>query len=253
MQDFLDDLDRRLADLAEPAREPHRGRRRAGLLGGVTAVLAAAAAAFTMTGTSIADLPILDTETRDAASLATTARSAAEAGVDFSQAHVFRTPAGPGYALVNEATQTMCLVIPDPLAPGSVGQACDSPISKVERRGMFAEVVGDRDTDPDATSLVAFVLPEDAEDVRLRIGGRAVQPTIESGVVVAELPREATLSWTVDGRRAERRLEGPFQKTTAVGFQCPDGRQVTAPVPPTGATLERTNELLREARKRACD
>lgn len=258
MQDFLDDLERRLTTLAAgdapaptPARAPRNfRRRRPAFLGALTALLAAGAAAFTMTGTSLADLPILDTDTQDASEIESEADAARAAGVDFSKAHVFGTPGGPGYALVNPRTDTMCLVVPDPDAAGTFGQSCE-PIADVERRGMSAELSGDTDRDPSATSLVVFVLPEDAEDAVVTIRGRRATSVIKSGIVVFQTPARAVLSWTVDGVRAERAFAAPFRSTGA-GYVCPDGRQVTGRPAPAGLTPEEANDFLKQQRKLLC-
>lgn len=251
MQDFLDDLEQRLQQVAaEDAAPAHtaaarRRRRRPAVLGGLTAILAAAAAAFTMTGTSFADLPILGTDTEDASHIESQAQSAAAAGVDFSKAHVFGTPGGPGYALVNEQAETMCIAVPDPAAPGSYGQSC-APIATVEAEGLLGQIPGDTAKDPDATSLSVFVLPEDAENVQLETDGQRSTPKLESGVVVVQISSESTLRWTVDDRQASTTLIGPLQ-TELMSIPCPGGRRVEIEPPPS-----ENPAFLDELRKRVC-
>ncbi len=269
MRDFLDDLDRQLSAMAEqhpdldtleqaapeatPAKR-RRHKRRPAVLGGLTALIAAIVAAFTMVGTSVAELPILGTPTQDASELKTKARAAADAGVDFEKAHVFGTPGGPGYALLNPKTQTLCLAIPDPAAPGEFGGSCGTPLSKVEREGLYTEIPGDLGRNPDATNLAVFVLPEGAEDVRLAAAPRGARLDVESGVAVVQTPAEVKLTWKVDGRRGERAIEGPFAKATVMGLICPDGRQVQAPALEEGDfTPAEVQRRMKAARAKACD
>lgn len=263
MRDFLDDLERRLAVMAEehpdlavepapiPATRRRRGRRPA-ILGSLTALIAAAAAAFTMTGTSMAELPILSTDTQDASALKERAKAAAEAGVDFSKAHVFGTPGGPGYALVNEETQTLCLAVPDADTPGEYGVSCGTPLSKVEREGLGAEIVGDLGNDPKATALMVFVLPQDADDVRLASTPRGATFSVESGVAVIDTPSETRLTWTVDGRPQSKLIEGPFPAGGGVGISCPDGTAKSIPLPPKDASPAEVSQYLKAARRRVC-
>ncbi|MBJ7472227.1 MAG: hypothetical protein JHD16_13055 [Solirubrobacteraceae bacterium] len=257
MRDFLDDLEQRLAVMAEQHPElrasepPQRSRRRPAILGAIAALLAAIAAALTMTGTSLADLPILDTPTRDASGIKERVPDVARAGVDFSQAHAFETPGGPGYVLVNKDRQVLCVVVPDPDAPGDYGNSC-SPIAKVERAGMLTEMVGDLGTDPDATSLATFVLPEDAKAVRLQTGDRTTEPTVQDGVVVLDITEESTLSWTVDGRPGRLLLEGPFPETTSITFECPDGTMASTDEVPSARTPEEANQAMKRLRRELC-
>lgn len=260
MRDFLDELDSRLAILADehpdldptpaPA-PPARRRRRPALLGGLTALIATAAAAFTMTGTSLADLAILSTPTTDATAIKARAGAAAKAGVDFSKAHVFGTPGGPGYALVNKTTDTICLVVPDAATPGDYGSTCKRPLARVEREGMLLQSSGDTQQDPDATSLSVLILPEDAEEVRLQVGKRPADPQITAGVVVIEHREEAILSWSQDGQRREEILPGPFE-TTGIQFACPDGSMALAPPLSPNLRGQAVNDAVKAARKKAC-
>lgn len=258
MQDFLDDLGRRLEQVAAAeAPSPNRQRsprnfrrRRPAVLGGITAALAAIVAAFTMTGTSLADLPILGTETQNAAHLEDQAETAKAAGVDFSKAHVFGTPGGPGYALLNERTKTMCLVVPDPSAPGTFGQSCE-PVDEVERDGMRADVVGVSGEGQNGTALTVFVLPEGADDPQVVIEGRRSTPDLESGIAVIQTPTGGTLSWSVDGKRRQTRLAAAL-KTTSMAFACPDGRQVVASAPPSGLTAAEQRRHFADQRRKLC-
>lgn len=259
MQDFLDDLERRLsqaaiqdAPAAKPARSPRNlRRRRPAILGGLTAALAAAAAAFTMTGTSLADLPILQTDTQDASEVARAAPEAAEAGMDFSKAHPFATPGGPGYALTDEARRSLCVAVPDPAAPGTYGVTC-SPLEAAERQGQYVSVA-DPGTATRAPSIVnVFVLPEDAENVVLESAGRQTEPTIESGVVVARLTDAGRLTWSVDGRDGELALLAPLRPATASVVTCSDGtRRTLENLGPTNGD-EAAREEFRERSRKAC-
>lgn len=257
MRDFLDDLEQRLAVMAEqhpellPSQPERRSRRRPAILGAIAALLAAIAAAFTMTGTSLADLPILDTPTRDVSELKDRVPGPTRAGVDFTKAHAFETPGGPGYALVNKERQVICLVVPDAESAGEYGNAC-SPIATVERKGMLTEMVGDLGTNPEAISLATFVLPEGAEDVRLRTGKRTTEPRIQDGVVVLQIKKESTLLWAVDGRPGRLLLEGPFPETTSIVFQCSDGTMVTTDEIPPPGTPEETNRAMKRLTKKLC-
>lgn len=263
MRDFLDDLERRLAVMANehpelepspaPTKQPiRRGRRRPALLGGLTAVIAACAAAFTMTGTSLAELPILSTETQDASGLESRAGAAAKADVDFKQAHVFQTPGGPGYVVVNDTTQTLCVIVPDVNAPGDYGVTCDQPISKIERRGLKTELVGDRGQDPDATALVVYLLPEGAEDVRLTARPPGTTFKLESGIAVIETVDETALRWTVDGVTTTKPIEGPFAATSSVSVICPDGSRKSIPDLKQQASPQAAQQVFKAARTRAC-
>lgn len=257
MQDFLAALDQHLMVLAStPAAEavtsaPRRRRRRP-LLAGAATALVAGAGVLTMTGTSTAELPILATPTTDESALRTRIPAAAEAGVDFSAAHRFSSPGGPGYVLVGLENQAVCLIVPDPDAPGSFGTSCAKSIATVRRDGLQAEFPGDLGKDADAKALSVFVLPDGAKDVRLSSRGTNTTPHIESGVAVTELAHEARLRWTVDGRPASKLLEGPFPALTRVEAPCPDGRTVHYPLPPTTTPREEFNAALRAAAKKAC-
>ncbi len=262
MRDFLDDLERRLATLADehpeleasprpsPAPARHR-RRRPVALGGLTALIAAAAATFTMTGTSVADLAILSTPTTDATAIKDRAGAAADAGVDFSKAHVFDTPGGPGYALLNAKTDTLCLVVPDVAAPGDYGSTCKQPVSRVEREGMLLQSAGDTQLNPDATALSVLLLPDDADDVRLTVGGRPAKLQVESGVAVANLRDEGVLRWTDERGAQNVVLPGPF-KTTGITFTCPGGRTVNGPPIDPKLRGPAVNDAIKAARKQAC-
>ncbi len=263
MRDFLDDLERRLAVMADahpdlqPAPAPEqrpvrRRRRRPALLGGLTAVIAACAAAFTMTGTSLAELPILSTETQDASQLEARAGEAAKAGVDFKAAHVFQTPGGPGYVVVNAKTQTLCVIVPDVNAPGDYGVSCDQPISKIERRGLKTEMVGDRGQNPDATALVVYLLPEGADDIRLTAQPPGTTFDVESGIAVIETVEETALRWTVDGVTTTKTIEGPFAAAGSVSVICPDGSRKSLPDVEQQSTPQAAQKAFKAARKRAC-
>lgn len=267
MRDFLDDLDGRLTAMAQEPEAAHatasRPRRRAGrvrraLLGGGTIGIGAVAAILGTTGTSLAELPILGTPTTDATAIRRQVQAAREAGVDFSKAHAFGTPGGPGYVLVTPERDTVCIALPDQDTPGDYGSSCGTPLAEVERDGLAAELIGDRGDDPDATSVFAFVLPEDAEDVRLASGGREREATVESGVVVAEITAETEVRWAVDGRGARKVFEGPFAASTSVLHSCPDGSTVRLPesTPPApradGAPPAPPTRALREAIREAC-
>ncbi len=272
MRDFLDLLDRRLAALsrteahatstaAHQAGRTSRGRRRRpAFLGGVGAA-SAVVAAFLLTGTSAAELPILATPATDASEIRDKVPIAASAGVDFAAAHAFDTPAGPGYVLTSEQTDTVCLATPDPWVPGSLGAACTRPMAKVEREGIAIESVGDRAVHPNATNLVAFVLPDGAEDVQLQSAGEARPAATPHGVAVFEVgDHPATLTWSVDGQPHRRTFEGPLRAGGTWIVPCPDGRHVTGPAPPLKAVrgddiagqLAEQQAVRRAAQRKAC-
>lgn len=260
MQDFLDGLDQRLMSLAEAqdqeaAAATHarpRRRRRPAVLGGLTAGLAAVVAAFTMVGTSAADLPILSTATTDASRLKDVLPSLASRGVDFSQAHVFGTPGGPGYVFQAREGGPVCMAIPDAGTPGEYGSSCSGSLAQVERDGLGAELAGDRGSDRDAQSTFAFVLPDHAKDVRVTLDGRRVRPQIDSGVVTATSQGPARISWTVRGVPADTSFQGPFE-TTSFAYDCGDGRMATGPPLDTdGKSLAESNAALKKARRAAC-
>lgn len=263
MRDFLDGLDERLAAIAVDPPEPapaavtRKARRlRRAIVGALTAGVGTVIAIFAMTGTSLADLPILSTGTTDATAIRRQVPAVQRAGVDFSKAHAFGTPGGPGYVLATPKQDTVCIVIPDPRAPGDYGSSCGTPLAAVEADGLAAELVGDRGIDPNATSIFAFVLPDDADDVRLRSGGRTRDAEVEAGVAVGEITEQTDVLWTVDGKSASKRFEGPFQGTGGGLATCPDGR--TVPLPDVGAERPATpgvppdSSRFRDAVKRAC-
>jgi hypothetical protein len=240
VKDFLDQLDERLSliahDLATDEQTPagatrKRSRKRPAFLGGLTAALAAAAALVAMTGTSMADLAILTTPTTDASELRPALSAADDAGVDFTKAHAFGTAGGPGYVLASPKLDALCIAVPDPGTPGDYGQTCAGPLASVERDGLSTLLLGQG---VGATNTVAFVLPDGAKDVRLRVGGESTRPPIESGVLVAVLREAAVVSWTVDGRPAHKAFRGPSAQT-GIAFACPDGRAVTAPLRADGS------------------
>lgn len=257
MQDFLERLDQQLSAIAAtpelasaPSAGPvHRLRR---VIAGAIAALIAGVGVFAMTGTSTAELPIFGTPTTDATKLRDRAPGAAKLGVDFSAAHRFGTPSGPGYVLAGLKTDAVCLVVPDPTAPGDFGTSCAPTLAAVERRGLRAEFPGDLAEDPDATALSVFLLPDGATDVRLTVGGHTSAPKLESGVLVTDLPTEGLLRWTVAGRPAKRVLEGPFAASTYVMTLCPDGTRAPMAPPPAGLDPERLNDALRAQKKKAC-
>ncbi len=255
MRDFLDQLDRRLAAAAqkpEPGTAPRTARRRRpAALAGLTTVLAVGAASFTMTGTSVAELPILGTPTTDATSLRGKVPAADEARVDFSKAHAFGTPGGPGYALVNDDTDTVCLVAPDSASPGDYGSVCKRPIAQIEREGMALQIARDASSTAGATATTVVLLPEHATGVRLRSEGRTSTPAIESGVAAFELRGDGTLHWTQDGQRRQRQFLGPF-RTDYVTVPCPDGRTARAELPPPALSGRAVGAFLRKAQEKAC-
>ena len=256
MQDFLADLDEQLAVVASsaptPRGRPARVRRRLPLAAGGAAAVIAGAGALLMAGTSTADLPIFSTPTTDATALRGQAPGAARLGVDFSAAHVFRTPAGPGYVVTGTTSDALCMVVPDPHAPGDFGTACARSLGEVERRGLRAEFPGDRAIDPDAMAVSAFLLPDGAKDVRLTVSGRTTAPKIHSGVVVTEVPTEGKLHWTVGGRPQSQVLEGPFQAGGSIALHCPDGRELTGPAPPLTPGTTNYGPAIKAATKKAC-
>lgn len=241
MKDFMDGLDERLRVLAadeqtydEPAAAPaakarvRRRFRRPAILGSATAALGVIAATFAMNGTSLADLPILGTPTTDASRAAKGNQAARKAGVDFRKAHAFGTPQGPGYVLLTPERDTICISIPEPGIPGAYGGQCKRSIAAVERDGLAIEFAGDLGTDPEATSLFAFVLPDGASDVRVRDeDGHTRVPSLEAGVFADEIRRPVTLTWSVDGRPARRTFQGPFPATSTAMFTCSDGGTVS--------------------------
>lgn len=251
MRDFLDQLDDALVSIAPHENAARRPRARPAKLAGVAAILATAGAAFTMTGTSVAGLAILDTPTTDVTQIRDAVPEVAEAGVDFSKAHVFGTAGGPGYALVNEETDTVCLVAPDAQSPGDYGSSCKRPIDMIEREGMSLQIVRDTAGLPGATSTTIVLLPEDATDVELRSAGRTITPEIDAGVAAFELQTDGTLQWTVDGRRFEQVYLGPF-KTVGSSFSCPDGRTAVGPAPPPELSGRAVQKFLRSAQEEAC-
>lgn len=253
MRDFLDQLDGQLQAVAaeqQAARTvPARRRRRPALLAGATASLAALGTVFALSGTSLADLPILATPTQDASRISGAAPAARKAGVDFSQAHAFDTTAGPGYVFLTPPRDVLCLTVPDPSEPGQYGGTCGA-VERVERDGLELELAGDRGNDPAATSTVGFVLPEGARDVRLReAGGSTSRPTVQAGVLTAEIAAEATVLWEVAGQQRSKRFAGPFAASSGVIVTCPDGRDVIVAVQ---GTTPVTSSGARERRRRAC-
>ncbi|MEN0013441.1 MAG: hypothetical protein AAGC46_08745 [Solirubrobacteraceae bacterium] len=251
MRDFADTLGERLDALAgelaasapeiaaAPRTKPRPLRlRRPAILGTLTTGVAAVGAFFALSGTSLAQLPILSTPTTDASSIRASVPQVASQGVDFGKAHRFATPGGPGYVLVDRTHSTICLVVPDPGVSDSFGSSCSTPLSRVERSGMKAELVGDRSSDPNATTTFAFVLPEGATDVHL-VGGAPTAPLhIESGVAVGSLTKAGFLTWVVDGVRASKDFDGPFTNSR---ITCPNGN----------GSVPMTDELLRPGRNGA--
>lgn len=260
MQDFLDDLERRLSQVAEqdapapkPARSPRNfRRRRPAILGGLTAALAASVAAFTMTGTSLADLPILQTDTENASQVARAAPQAAKAGVDFSKAHPFGTPGGPGYALVNEQAKSLCIAVPDPDIPASYGVSCEPSLAAVKRRGMSVALTRPATPSRPASVISVVVLPEDADDVSVESAGRRSTPRIESGVVVVELDAAGRVTWSVDGRPGAVELVAPMRDSGVALVTCPDGSRRTIENPPARGQNEASRDALRERTRAAC-
>ncbi len=256
MRDFLDHLDRKLATLAigtsgeTIAAPPHQqqARRRPFLAGSAVAVVATCTGVFAMTGTSTAGLPILSTPTTDATAIRDTEPTARKASVDFSKAHAFQTPAGPGYVLVDPSDDALCLAVPDPNGPGDYGTECVTRRRDVERDGLMAAFPGDRAVDPQATALTVFLLPEGAEEIRLTVDGKTSNPAVASGIAVMQLPTEGTLQWVVDGQPAKRTLEGPFPATGGLVVECPDGRRerIADPAP------RPSRREFRQAKAKAC-
>ncbi len=257
MKDFLDQLDSQLQAMAtleaehapaSPApRKTHR-RRRPAVLAGVTATLATLATVFAMSGTSMADLPILNTPTTDATALRDAAPGARKAGVDFSKAHTFPTPQGRGYVFLTPARDVLCLSVPQGAEHGG---AC-APPARVEREGLSYELVGDLNDDPNASSMVVFILPEGASQVRLAgEDGPARAADVNSGVVAISIRARTRLLWQRAGRTESRAFEGPFPAGGTLGFTCPDGRKVSTPL--EGATLPgRAGRIRPEIRERLC-
>lgn len=247
MKDFLDGLDDRLTQMADdiadealaevtPVRR-RRSLRRPAFLGAATGSLAILGTVFALSGTSLADLPILSTETTDASSLKGKAGAPPADRVDFKEAHAFGTPGGPGYVMTSPERDTVCLTIPDATTPGEYGSSCSS-LSKAEREGIGAEIVGDRTFDPGATNTFAFVLPEDAGHVRLRAAdGKVTEPKVESGVVAAQVTARTVVEWTVDGRRGTATFEGPFGDPSGLlKISCPDQPNKSVDVRPEDVT-----------------
>jgi hypothetical protein len=250
MKDFLDQLDERLRLMAHdqqqevaPAAAPaqKRSRKRPALLGGATAVLAALATVFTMSGTSLAELPILKTPTTDASGLRRVLSAADRAGVDFSKAHTFGTPGGPGYVLASDQFDELCIAVPDPGTPGEYGQQCTGPLAKVGRDGLATLLLGQG---TGATNTFAFVLPDGAEDVRLSVGGRSVRPQIESGVLVARISAAAVVTWTVDGTQDRHDFAGPLGRLGAM-TDCRNGGSVPVPPGADQATIQKLRKTCR--------
>lgn len=239
MRDFLDQLDERLqamaveeAEHAAPAPAPKtaairsRNRRRPAFLAGATASLAALGTVFAMSGTSLADLPILETPTTDATKVRAVAPGARKAGVDFTKAHAFPTPGGPGYVFLTPQEDMLCLSVPD---DGRYPGAC-APPATVERSGLAFEIVGDLAVDPAATSMFAFILPDGASRAQLTVaGGTPRSATIHAGVVTEQLTTSAKLTWVRAGRSESRTFDGPFQPGGTTSFTCRDGRSVSTP------------------------
>lgn len=260
MKDFLEQLDERLTALAaehpgpqparaSPATAPRR-RRRPALVAGIGALCAAVASALVLSAPSSAELPILRAPASDASAVRAAVPAAVQAGVDFTKAHGFDTPGGRGYALVTPTRDTLCIVIPDPGAPGSYGTSCGS-LRTARARGTTTQLIGDTADDPKAVNTVAFVLPEHATDVRLRVGSREVTPRIESGIVVAELRGTAVLRWTVDGTPGQRAFRGPWTAPGGVQLDCGAGRVVSI----SAAELGRISGgpgAIRELRRQRC-
>lgn len=260
MRDLLDELDTRLTTLADaaPAADDaaarHSGsrrtrtsaRQRRSLTGGALAAGGAVAAVFALTGTSAAELPIFSTPSTDATAIQHRTQLP-DAGIDLSQAHSFRTPAGPGYAV--RSPTTVCLISPDPAAPGEYGAACDGPPATVERRGLQLET---RSQDGRQTT-VALLLPSDAHQVRVMSRGRAAPHTIDHGVVVADLPRGGTIRWSVDDRPSTRTIDAAPSTPTEAAVTCPDGRMASIPSVTGDATdAPGTSGALEAARRQAC-
>ena len=256
MRDLLDALDTRLAGLADldavagasphgrPGRQSHRRPtpQRRTLVGSLAAATGGIAAAFVLAGTSSAELPIFATPPTDATGVAGRVRLT-EPDLDFANAHSFRTPGGPGYAV--RGSTAICLIAPDPSpdAPGQYGGACDGPSAEVERRGLLLQLTST--ADGKARLHVAFLLPEGATDAEVTSEGRIAKSSIDHGVVFAHLPRGGEIAWKVEGRRATQGVE-PVVPERAMRVACPDGR--LAQLEP----MEAGPGDLREATKKAC-
>ena len=251
MKDFIDDLDRRLQAIAaeqSAAPQPRRSRRRPALLSGAVALLAAIAGGLVLTSASVAELPILETATTDATAVRDQLPDAKRWGIDFTKAHPFSTPGGKGYALANRERGTLCVMLPDPETDGTFGTACGS-LAKARRSGMTVQLVGDRTRNPHAVNTVAFVLPEDAEQVRLKEGNEIRTPQLTSGIVLAHLSEAATLSWVVDGVRRQRALRGPSE-SSGLMLDCGDGRVMTVPMPRVDGGA--VGDAIRALRRKHC-
>lgn len=249
MKDFTDRLDRHLRELAaapdagQPA--PWWRSRLMAAVAGLGAALAAGAAALVIAVPSHAELPILRAPTQDIQSLRDQLPVMTDAGMQFEQARYFGTAGGRGFALTDAAGETLCIAIPDPGSDESFGTACQA-LKVIEHDGLAVQLIGNRSRDPRAVNTFAFVLPDEAGDVRLEIGGREAEPVITHGIVTGNLQEPAVLSWRVGDREGRHRLSGPDTAATAVMLDCGDGRSVTV----EAAAPMDSAELARERRKR---
>lgn len=263
MRDLVDALDERLTAIAvapddasaaaraaalAPPRRPWRRR----ALAGTTAVTGGTVIALlALTGTSTADFPIFDTPSTDATAVGRTLPLTGKHQVDLSAAHAFGTAAGPGYALRDKDEKTVCLLVPDGIAPGTYGSACADAASKVARDGLLLEVTDRASGAP--LRRVTFLLPSNAEQPRVTApDGVAVRAEVEHGILSAELPRGGEISWQIGDRRGRRMVAPSAAISGDAAFSCPDGHVVTTPVPAAGTTPEETRRALSAAQKQAC-
>lgn len=235
MRDFLDGLEGELrmvavagragtlgriptdARAASPTRRSWQRHRSAA----VTAFAGLATVATTtvvLTTSSAAGLPILSTTSSDASSIASST-ALPRSSTDFRHAHAFDTPYGPGYVLTSRDGRQLCITAPDDATPGRYGSAC-SPLAQAEQRGVALEMVGDLAADPKATNFVTFILPEHAENARLKQDGRGAPAEGQDGVIVAVLVRSAVLSYRLRNRTVRVAFRGPFK---SLGVTCPGG------------------------------
>jgi hypothetical protein len=229
VRDFLPLLGDRLAEATDavastPAARPerrHRCRRLsatlAGLLGSVAAI---AGSALLLTGTSDAQLAVLDTPTVDARAIVAHLGAAGRA-LALSRALAFRTPSGAGYVTQSYGHDRICVLLPDATPMGDAWSSHCATTALAERDGLVAWLAGDRATDPAATTTVAYVLPTGTRGVQL--GGRPLRG--ESGVVVATVDHDAELVARSGGRTIRRLVSGPFD-TSRLTYTCPDGHAV---------------------------
>lgn len=254
MKAYLDQLDAQLRTLAaDPAMQPEPPKRRwwRRLLGGGATLLAIGGGVFALTTPSTAELPVLQSDATDAQILARRYTQWQSLHVDLSQAHVFGTPDGPGYAFVSTSGKRLCLVVPLVDEEVGYGSSC-APLATAERRGLGGQSIPDAGTNPGAKALAYFVLPEGAERVRVTEQGRAVAFQVDHGVIVRSFAHDGEISFTTErGTRVRFPVSGPF-RTTAVLLDCGNGRTVTIPPPPVSGGPQAANDAIKRARHKFC-